>query len=96
MSHMHHLPLATRFFAILVGFFFIVLILRSVRDAYGSLVGLAYFYLQRRIAQLQAGSEIAPSSKCGNPTHVAPGQDWNAGQSQGFCGAGDLTGWGRT
>jgi hypothetical protein len=38
MSHMHHLPLATWFFAILVGFFFIVLILRSVRDAYGSLV----------------------------------------------------------
>jgi len=28
----------------------------------------AYFYLQRRIAQLQAGSEIAPSGKCGNST----------------------------
>jgi hypothetical protein len=30
MSHIHYLPLAPRFFAILVGFFFIVLILRSV------------------------------------------------------------------
>jgi hypothetical protein len=34
---MHYLPLAPRFFAILVGFFFIVLILRSVRYAYESL-----------------------------------------------------------
>ena len=33
MSHMHYLPLAPGFFAILVGFFFIVLILRSVRYA---------------------------------------------------------------
>jgi uncharacterized membrane protein len=37
MSHLHYLPLAPRFFAILVGFFFIVLILRSVRYAYESL-----------------------------------------------------------
>ena len=37
MSHMHYLPLAPGFFAILVGFFFIVLILRSVRYAYESL-----------------------------------------------------------
>jgi uncharacterized membrane protein len=37
MSHMHYLPLAPSFFAILVGFFFIVLILRSVRYAYESL-----------------------------------------------------------
>ena len=37
MSHIHYLPLAPRFFAILVGFFFIVLILRSVRYAYESL-----------------------------------------------------------
>ena len=36
-SQMHYLPLAPRFFAILVGFFFIVLILRSVRYAYESL-----------------------------------------------------------
>src|SRR5262249_35435363 len=37
MSHLHSLPLAPGFFAILVGFFFIVLILRSVRYAYESL-----------------------------------------------------------
>jgi uncharacterized membrane protein len=37
MSHVHYLPLAPGFFAILVGFFFIVLILRSVRYAYESL-----------------------------------------------------------
>src|SRR6516165_10874117 len=37
MSHMHYLPLAPGFFAILIGFFFIVLILRSVRYAYESL-----------------------------------------------------------
>src|SRR6516225_5771713 len=37
MSHMHYLPLAPRFFAILIGFFFLVLILRSVRFAYESL-----------------------------------------------------------
>jgi uncharacterized membrane protein len=37
MSHMHYLPLAPGFFAILVGFFFLVLILRSVRFAYESL-----------------------------------------------------------
>ena len=36
-SQMHYLPLAPGFFAILVGFFFIVLILRSVRYAYESL-----------------------------------------------------------
>ena len=34
---MHYLPLAPGFFAILVGFFLIVLILRSVRYAYESL-----------------------------------------------------------
>ena len=34
---LHYLPLAPGFFAILVGFFFIVLILRSVRYAYESL-----------------------------------------------------------
>ena len=34
MSHMHYLPLAPGFFAILVGFFLIVLVLRSVRYAY--------------------------------------------------------------
>jgi len=37
MSQMHYLPLAPRFFAILIGFFFLVLILRSVRFAYESL-----------------------------------------------------------
>jgi uncharacterized membrane protein len=37
MSHIHYLPLAPGFFAILVGFFFLVLILRSVRYAYESL-----------------------------------------------------------
>ena len=37
MSQMHYLPLAPGFFAILVGLFFIVLILRSVRYAYESL-----------------------------------------------------------
>ena len=37
MSHMHYLPLAPGFFAILVGLFLIVLILRSVRYAYESL-----------------------------------------------------------
>ena len=36
-SQMHYLPLTPGFFAILVGFFFIVLILRSVRYAYESL-----------------------------------------------------------
>jgi uncharacterized membrane protein len=36
-SQMHYLPLAPGFFAILVGFFLIVLILRSVRYAYESL-----------------------------------------------------------
>ena len=34
---MHYLPLAPGFFAILVGFFLIVLVLRSVRYAYESL-----------------------------------------------------------
>src|SRR5271169_2294024 len=37
MSQFHYLPLAPGFFAILVGIFFIVLILRSVRYAYESL-----------------------------------------------------------
>ena len=37
MSRMHYLPLAPGFFAILVGLFLIVLILRSVRYAYESL-----------------------------------------------------------
>ncbi len=37
MSQMHYLPLTPAFFAILVGVFFIVLILRSVRYAYESL-----------------------------------------------------------
>jgi uncharacterized membrane protein len=37
MSRMHYLPLAPGFFAILVGLFIIVLILRSVRYAYESL-----------------------------------------------------------
>src|SRR6516162_5452115 len=37
MSHMHYLPLLPGFFAILVGLFFLVLILRSVRFAYESL-----------------------------------------------------------
>ena len=37
MSQMHYLPLAPGFFAILVGIFFIVLVLRSVRYAYESL-----------------------------------------------------------
>jgi uncharacterized membrane protein len=37
MSQMHYLPLTPGFFAILVGIFFIVLILRSVRYAYESL-----------------------------------------------------------
>jgi hypothetical protein len=37
MSHIHYLPLAPGFFAILVGFFFLVIILRSVRYAYESL-----------------------------------------------------------
>ncbi len=36
-SQMHYLPLAPGFFAILVGLFLIVLILRSVRYAYESL-----------------------------------------------------------
>ena len=37
MSQIHYLPLVPGFFAILVGFFFIVLILRSVRYEYESL-----------------------------------------------------------
>jgi len=37
MSQMHYLPMAPAFFAILVGIFFIVLILRSVSYAYESL-----------------------------------------------------------
>ena len=37
MSQMHYLPIAPAFFAILVGAFFIVLILRSVSYAYESL-----------------------------------------------------------
>ena len=37
ISQMNYLPLAPSFFAILIGFFFIVLILRSVRYAYESL-----------------------------------------------------------
>jgi uncharacterized membrane protein len=37
MSHMHYLPLTPGFFSILVGIFFIVLVLRSVRYAYESL-----------------------------------------------------------
>ena len=37
MSHIHYLPLAPSFFAIPVGFFFLVLILRSVRYAYESI-----------------------------------------------------------
>jgi uncharacterized membrane protein len=37
MSQMHYLPLTPGFFSILVGFFFLVLILRSVRYAYESL-----------------------------------------------------------
>ncbi len=48
MSQMHYLPLTPGFFAILVGFFFIVLVLRSVRYAYESLgvsSGTAIFLL---------------------------------------------------
>jgi uncharacterized membrane protein len=48
MSQMHYLPMAPSFFFILVGFFFIVLILRSVRYAYESLgvsSGTAIFLL---------------------------------------------------
>ena len=37
MIHMHYLPLAPGFFAILVGFFIVVLILRSLSYAYESL-----------------------------------------------------------
>jgi hypothetical protein len=37
MSQIHYLPLTPGFFAILVGIFVIVLILRSVRYAYESL-----------------------------------------------------------
>jgi uncharacterized membrane protein len=37
MGQMHYLPLAPGFFAILIGFFLLVLILRSVRYAYESL-----------------------------------------------------------
>ena len=37
MSQYHYLPLTPGFFAILVGFFFVVLVLRSVRFAYQSL-----------------------------------------------------------
>lgn len=37
LGQMHYLPLAPSFFAILVGFFFLVLVLRSVRYAYESL-----------------------------------------------------------
>ena len=37
MSQMHYLPMTPGFFSILVGFFFIVLVLRSVRYAYESL-----------------------------------------------------------
>ena len=44
MSHLHYLPLAPRFFAILVGFFFIVLILRS-----GRCQALIYWFNKRRI-----------------------------------------------
>jgi hypothetical protein len=40
------------------------------RGAFDRRLLSAYFYLQRRIAQLQAGSEIAPSGKCDNPTGV--------------------------
>jgi len=48
MSQMHYLPLTPGFFAILIGFFFIVLVLRSVRYAYESLgvsSGTAIFLL---------------------------------------------------
>ncbi len=48
MSQMHYLPLTPGFFAILVGFFFVVLVLRSVRYAYESLgvsSGTAIFLL---------------------------------------------------
>jgi len=37
MSQMHYLPMTPGFFSILIGFFFLVLILRSVRYAYESL-----------------------------------------------------------
>jgi uncharacterized membrane protein len=37
MSQMHYLPMTPGFFSILIGFFFIVLVLRSVRYAYESL-----------------------------------------------------------
>jgi uncharacterized membrane protein len=37
MSQMHYLPLTPGFFSILIGIFFIVLVLRSVRHAYESL-----------------------------------------------------------
>ena len=48
MSQIHYLPLTPGFFAILVGIFVIVLILRSVRYAYESLgvsSGAAMFLL---------------------------------------------------
>jgi uncharacterized membrane protein len=45
MTRMHYLPLTPGFFAILVGFFIIVVILRSVRYAYESLGANAALFL---------------------------------------------------
>jgi hypothetical protein len=58
MSAMQYLPLAPGFFAILVGFFFIVLIvliLRSVRYAYES-VGISSNAARRLLISLAASA----------------------------------------
>jgi hypothetical protein len=56
VSHIHYLPLAPRFFAILVGFFFLVLILRAVRYAYESLGVLVSTSITRATAELLRSS----------------------------------------
>jgi uncharacterized membrane protein len=76
MSHMHYLPMSPGFFSILVGIFFVVLVLRSVRYAYESLgissgaaLWLLFFSLFGSLFNIPV-AELAPEPMM--PSHVVP------------------------
>ena len=71
MGQMHYLPLAPGFFAILIGFFLLVLILRSVRYAYESLGG--QFKCCGSFAPCHVNRQLICLS-CGGPLHGREGR----------------------
>jgi len=73
MSQMHYLPLTPAFFTILVGFFIIVLILRSVRYAYESLGISSHAAIFLLLASLFGSFFNIPVAEL-PPEHVASDQ----------------------